>query len=381
MKKLFLKLFVLSFLAINLISCEDDSSLIIKPSENQFSILTPNDNETIFLNKDYPNNPALTISWESAQYDGSSTQITYSVEVDKDGDNFDTPIVLGTSSNRSITFKVSELNTSCSLAGLSPNVLGTLNIRIKSAIGTVGTNIKYSNVINYSVTPYLSYLFKDYFLVGSATAPGWSNNNNNPPLWRNPSNKDLYEFTGYFVGGGTDNSKFKLLETLGLWQPQWGSNGGNAQSGSLAGNPATQSGDPGEFIITGASGYYKFSVNMATNTRTFSIAQYAGSTATTYTTIGLIGTAVGGWSDSNEIAMTQVSSDPHLWFKKEIVLANGQLKFRANATWSGKSWGATTEYSGQGTGTDDPNIPVTGTKYNVWFNDLTGQYMLIPVLN
>jgi len=225
----------------------------------------------------------------------------------------------------------------------------------------------------------LSYLFKDYFLVGSATAPSWNNNNNNPPLWRNPSNSNQYEFTGYFNGGGGDPAKFKFLETLGLWQPQWGTNGGNAQSGSLAGNPGTQSGDPGEFQITGPSGYYKFSIDMTASVRTYSITPYTGSTATTYSVVGMIGDAVGGWGDGNQINMTQVASDPHLWYKSGVTMSNGPLKFRANNAWT-VNWGGSTEYSGTGT-QDGPNIPVTGTTYNVWFNDLTGQYMLIPVTN
>ncbi len=379
MKKISLKLFILSSIALNLVSCEDDSSLIITQSEAQFKIITPNDGQTIFLDKDHPNNPAMSISWEDAQYVGSPTQVTYSVEVDKDGDQFDTPVVLGSTTGNSLSFSVAEVNTAAGTLELTPGDVGTLNVRVKSTVGTTGSEVMYSNVINYSVIPYLSYQFKDYFLVGSATAPGWNNNNNNPPLWRNPNSTNLYEFTGYFNGGGGDPAKFKFLETLGLWQPQWGTNGGNAQSGSLAGNPGTQSGDPGEFQITGPSGYYKFSIDMTASVRTYSITPYTGSTATTYSVVGIIGDAVGGWGDGNQINLTQVATDPHLWFKAGVEMSNGPLKFRANNAWT-VNWGGSTEYSGTGT-QDGPNIPVTGTTYNVWFNDLTGQYMLIPVTN
>lgn len=379
MKNTSIKAIALAAVALNLASCEDDNSLVITEGTAQFRIIAPADGDAIFLDKDYPNNPALTVSWEDAVYNGTQTQVSYSVEVDKDGDNFDSPYVLGTSTGNSLTFKVSEVNTAAATIGLAPNALGTMNVRIKATIGTVGSEAMVSNVVNYSVTPYLSYLFKDYFLVGAATAPGWNNNNNNPPLWRNPSNTSQYEYTGYFVGGGAPNGQFKVLETLGLWQPQWGTNDGSAQSGSLAGNPVTQSGDPGEFTITGGSGYYKFSINMATGTRTYSITPYTGSTATTYTVVGMIGTAAGGWADSNQINMTPLASDPHIWYANNVALANGELKFRADNAWT-VNWGGDTEYSGTGT-QGGPNVPVTGTTYNVWFNDLTGQYMLIPVTN
>jgi hypothetical protein len=379
MKNITLKVLALSTATLSLTSCEDDSSLEITSGPAQFRIIAPVDGDAILLDKDYPNNPALTVSWEDAVYNGTPTQISYTVEVDKDGDEFDNPYVLGTSSGNSLTFKVSEVNTAAAKIGLTPNALGTMNVRIKATIGTVGAEAMFSDVVNYSVTPYLSYLFKDYFLVGAATAPGWNNNNNNPPLWRNPSNSDQYEYTGYFVGGGTAAAQFKILETLGLWQPQWGTNGGSAQSGSLAGNPATQSGDPGEFTITGPSGYYKFAMNMATGVRTFSITPYTGSTATTYSVVGMIGSAAGGLSDSNQINMTPLASDPHIWYANNVALVNGELKFRANNAWT-VNWGSNTEYSGKGT-QDGPSVPVTGTSYNVWFNDLTGQYMLIPISN
>lgn len=379
MKKIALKLFILSAVALNFVSCEDDSSLVITEGEPQFRIVTPDDGTSITLNKDTPNDPALTVSWEDAQYDGAPTQITYSVEIDKDGDEFNTPVSLGSTTGNSLTFKVSELNAAAINAELPAGNLGTLNVRVKSTIGTTGAEPMYSNVINYTVTTYFTYLYKDYYLVGSATAPGWSNNNNNPPLWRNPSNEDLYEFTGYFNGGGGDPAKFKFLETLGLWQPQWGTNAGNAQSGSLAGNPGTQSGDPGEFQITGPSGYYTFSINMNEGVRTYSITPYTGSTATTYSVVGMIGDAVGGWGDGNQIDMTPVASDPHLWYKSNVVMSNGPLKFRANNGWT-VNWGSDTEYTGTGT-QDGSNIPVTGTTYNVWFNDLTGKYILIPVID
>ncbi len=366
MKNIIKTLFALT-LVLGVASCEDEQDLlIISPSSAEFTTLSPDSGSSIVLDKDLPDNPALMMSWNPAIYEGAQTQINYFVEVDKEGNNFANPYTLGSTVNRNLTVTVGELNTAASSVGLSPDVAGALEVRIKATLGTTGSEPSYSNTIVYTVTPYLAYLFKDLYLVGEACAAGWSNNNNNPPMWRNPDDPKKYEYVGYFNSGG-----FKLLEVLGLWQPQWGQVGG-----VLAGNPGTQSGDPDTFNSP-AGGFYKFTVDMNTSTMSYTMEAYTGSTSTTYTSMGLIGDATpGGWD--SDTPMTQSTFDPHIWYISNVALVNGPAKFRANGSWT-VNWGASTEYSGTGV-QDGANIPVTGTNYNVWFNDLTGQYMFIPIV-
>jgi hypothetical protein len=372
-----MKNIIKSLLAVTLItgfaSCEDEQDLLFTaPSGTEFTILTPESGSSIVLNKDFPDNPALTMSWNPAIYDGAPTEITYHVEMIKDGEDFNNPTnvyEIGTTTNRSIAFTTNELNTAAGNLGLSADAPGVLNIRIRATVGTIGEQSSYSNVIVYTVTPYLSYLFKDLYLVGEAVAPGWETNNNNPPLWRDPAVATSYQYVGYFNAGG-----FKLIEKLGSWQPQWGTNDGV----TVSGNPGTQSDDPGTFNNTLGAGYYTFTVNMNPNSYSYTLEPYTGSTATTYGSIGLIGDATpGGWDA--ETPMTQSTFDPHIWYIESITLTNGSAKFRANNDWP-INWGADTQYSGTGVG-DGPNIPVTATNYKVWFNDLTGQYMMIPLAN
>lgn len=361
-----MKNIIKTLLAITLLSgftsCTDDENLMFVTPPATFSILTPASGEGVVLDPLTPNNPALTLAWSPASY-GTATEVTYTVQVVKNGEDFTTPFDVAATTNTYVTITSDQLNTAAGTIGLSPGDEGAMDVRIVATVGTTGSEPTYSNTITYLVTPYLSYLFKDYYLVGEATAPGWNNNNNNPPLWRNPSDSKSYQYVGYFAGG-----KFKVLEVLGLWQPQWGTNGG----GTLNGNPGTQSTDPGEFNNTVGAGYYTFNFNM--NTMTYELLPYTGDT-TTYDAVGLIGDATGSWD--NDTAMTQSTFDPHLWYIESIDLSNGFAKFRANNGWA-KNWGANTPYSGTGT-QDGPNIPVTGTKYKVWFYDLTGQYMFIPI--
>lgn len=369
---------LIAFMGIT--SCTDDDNLMFSEPVGEFKIVTPLSGDTVILNAETPNNPGIALTWEDMDYT-TPTEVTYTVQMAPNGSDFSDAQDLTSTTSTFATIPSDQLNVAAIQAGAAPGVPTTLDIRIKATTGTTGSQEAFSNTINYTVTTYLTYLFKDYYLVGAATMPGWDNNNAtspNPALWRDPAHTNQYEFTGYFIGGGGDPAKFKFLEVLGQWQPQWGPSGPMAASGTLAGNPGTQSNDPTEFQVTGPSGYYKLSVNMDPAVRTYTFAAVDASAAPTYTTVGLIGTAVGGWGDADEIAMDHSTFDTHLWYKKNITLSGGELKFRANNAWS-TSWGASTAYSGRGTGNNDPNIPVTATNYNVWFNDLTGQYMLIPI--
>ncbi len=212
-------------------------------------------------------------------------------------------------------------------------------------------------MVTFKVTPYVAFI--NLYLVGDATAAGWDTNNNNQALFRDPNNINKFYFTGKF---GT--SMFKLVEVLGQWQPQWG-----VKAGVVANSDG---GDPDPFSVS-TGGYYSFVVDISAKTYTF--VPYTGSTSTTYSTIGLIGSATpNGWV--GDTFMTQSSFDPHLWVKKGVVLTAGEMKFRADPNWV-VNWGASTEVSGQAT-QGGPNIPVSeaGT-YNVYFNDLDGRYLLI----
>jgi hypothetical protein len=96
---------------------------------------------------------------------------------------------------------------------------------------------------------------------------------------------------------------------------------------------------------------------------------YTGSTATTYTTVGVIGSSTPkGWDASTAMAK---SFDAHLDIDR---LFDGEAKFRANDAWD-VSWGGKAAFSGGGTG---DNIPVTKSKYKIYFNDLDGSYLMIP---
>lgn len=318
-------------------------------------ITAPTSGSALVLDKNLPDDPATTIKW--SDYNTYGVSVTYTVDVAKTGTtNF---VTLGTVNNlRVLDASNKALNTAVLKAGLAAGVQGDVDIRVTATTKSTGGTInKVSQLLTFKVTPYVAFI--NLYLVGDATAAGWDPNNNNQAIFRDPNNINKFYFTGKF---GT--SMFKLVEVLGQWQPQWG-----VKAGVVANSDG---GDPDPFSVS-TGGYYSFVVDISAKTYTF--VPFTGSTSTTYTTMGLIGSATSnGWG--GDTFMTQSSFDAHQWVKKGVVLTAGEVKFRANSDW-GINWGANTEYSGQGT-SGGPNVPVTeaGT-YNVYFNDLDGRYLLI----
>ena len=340
-------------------SCEDTTDLFVVSSTSPV-ILSNLTITSIELDPINTNNPAVTLNWTEADY-GQQASVNYSIEFSADETFTDAVIAATVTGNNTVTLSVSELNAAAGNVGLPPFAWNTVYARITSSIGTQKGLPVASNSINLSVFPFFNYKFNDFYLVGNATAPDWNNNNNNNPLFRDSSNSNIYYYTGYFGAG-----EFKVLEVRGLWQPQWGTN----DQTSIDVNPGTGT-DPGTFPNNNSpitAGFYAFSINFSA--KTFSFAPYDASGAASFTGMEIQGSAV------TTTAMTQSSFDGHIWYLNSVHLAPGDLQFMPN---TGSPWGGETEFSGQAT-ENGGNIPVVvEDDYEVWFNDLTGHYILIPL--
>ena len=132
MKNIFRNFLAISALSFAFISCEDEQDFMILSSEGSFEILTPTSGDEVTLNATTPLNPGLTLSWEDAKYGTTPTEITYEVEIDKTGDEFDTPLVVTSTTNTYITITSDVLNSSVVAVGLTPFSQGSIDIRVKS---------------------------------------------------------------------------------------------------------------------------------------------------------------------------------------------------------------------------------------------------------
>ena len=341
-------------------SC-DDTSEIFTISAPTAPVLSELGFTNLELDAVNTGNPAITLNWNEADY-GIQASINYAVQFAND-EAFTTPITAATiTGNSSITLSVNELNSAAGNAGLNPFEWKILYARVVSTLGSQNTESAVSNSIQVNVYPYFNYTFNDYYLVGSATAPDWNNNNNNPALFRDASDTNVFYYTGYFGSG-----EFKVLEVKGLWQPQWGTN----DTSTIDVNPGGGS-DPGTFpnnnSAIAAAGYYTFKMNLASKTFTFDAFNATGITSPASLTLKGTSTA--------DIAMTALAFDGHIWYANNVRLTPGDVNF---ATGAGSNWGSSTSFSGVATDGGGLIPVIVEDDYDVWFNDLTGQYILIPL--
>ncbi len=342
-------------------SCDDTTDIFTVDEAPIAPVLSELGISSIELDPVNTNTPALTFNWESAEY-GQQTAITYSIEFSTD-ETFTTPVTVSSVTGiNAVTFSMSELNSAVGNAGLNPFEWGTIYARVISSLGSQNGVPANSNTISFMAYPYYNYVFDDYFLVGDATAPGWNNNNNNPALFRDANDEKLFTYTGYF-----GNGMFKVLETKGLWQPQWGTNDGT----SIEVNPGGGD-DPERFPNAGSSnitpGYYTFTINFSDDSFTFESFNENGIESP-------LAIVLQGSSISTPISLTALNHDGHIWYANSVRLTPGSFQFSLDGT----AWGAETGFSGIAT-ENGTSIPViVEDDYDVWFNDLTGQYILIPL--
>ncbi len=334
------------------------------------TITTPATGASVSLSEEMAEDVAATLEW--SDFDNTSElEITYIAEAALSGTDFASIVEAGSVTSTSAADNMIEwthaaLNTVAISCGINGGETGDIDVRIKSSYtDNVGAEIvRYSDPITLTVTTY-NIDYPNLYFVGNATPDGWNPNNNNTPLFRDPNDPSIFQYTGYFNAGA-----FKLIEVLGQWAPMFGTNDGGATVAYRAteGDP-----DPGVWEVSTA-GYYTFTVDLSGTSGTSTMEAYDAASATTYNTIGLIGSATpNGWDSDQDL--TQSSTDPHLWYINGITLVDGEAKFRAEDDW-GVNWGSDTPLFGTAVG-NGPNIPVTAGTYDVWFNDLDGSYNFI----
>lgn len=355
--KNFFKIITVTAMGILFIACSKDEEQVILNETSQSKISA--DKTTIILDKDQLDKVAVNFNLVKSTFNIAVVS-TQQIELDIKGNNFkQSKLIDVVNPTYSLTNK--EFNTL--ILGLNGvvNVPNQIDVRLKT---TVGSASFYSNVLTLAVTPYVlgpTYNYTDLYLIGDATAAGWDNvvtNTKFYPLQKTAS-AGVYSYTGYFAKGG-----LKLIQTPGSWNSQYGMGGSD---GTLS-----ASGSSGNISVNTA-GYYKLTIN--TNSLVYTLSAITPST-TSYTTISMIGTASGDWN--TDVDLQKSTFDPHIWTKKSVMMNAGEFKFRANHDW-GTSWGVAQEFFGVAA-VGGANIPLsTSFKYDVYFNDITGEFSVIPV--
>lgn len=298
------RIVLITLLSLGFWSCEDEQELLFSTPSAEFAILTPDAGTAVVLTPELGTNPALTVTWQDADY-GTPTAVTYTIEIAKTGTDFSDLIEAATTNNTTITWSVLELNGAAVAAGLMPFEQGGLDIRVRANTGTTDSQPTYSDVRTVLITTYSTESPK---LAVPGNHQGW-----NPPTAPRLASSGFGEtdYEGYVWLDGS----YKFVGPDGSGNFNWG-NTDWGDDGSFSGVLA----ETGESDCTATAGYYRVQAN--TTLLTYS---------TTPTVWGIIGAATpGGWDNSTALTYNSTT----MKWEGIVTMTAGEFKFRANNAWT-----------------------------------------------
>ena len=329
MKKNIINKILFVFIAIfSFIACENRELITV---DNQSApIMLDISAEKLVLDRNFPSNPGLTLSWDVATYT-VPTEIKYKIEVSKD-EAFTTPYTLGTvaGSVRATTFSVEQMNQAAKGINLAPNVSAKMYIRVSSYLGTVSENlVAKSNVTSLMITPYVLE-YPNFYLVGGATYVGWTSENAQK-LHKKDNLSYIYTYL-------ENNQPFRFLGQQS-WNPinysvdKEGTRANYRYFKQLSGN-LLQDGDE-NMKFTGDTGIYKIEIDATKNIQSLNITA-SPVLGYDFPEVYLVGTINGG-DAANAIAMTKVSTGVYEFVT--TLAADTEFKIIGQKSWGSLEWG------------------------------------------
>lgn len=265
---------------------------------------------------------AFTLTWTPGSNRGTNSAINYTIEIDRKGNNFASPVTLEAgkaaynSNFRVDTFNDLLLNSFLIEAGADAE----MEFRVISTPLNASVEPDLSNSVSVVVTPYEPLPVPDaLYMVGDAAPSGWDNTN---PTAMTKSSNDPSIFT---YQGEMSAGELKFLTTIGEWLPSYQK---GADDNTLV--LRTDFGQPDDKFVIAQSGIYKITVDVIA--LTFKAEALA---ASPYNELWIVGSAVPkGWDIDNADAMIQDPTDPFV-FTYNAQLVAGEMKIA-----TAKDWGA-----------------------------------------
>ncbi len=285
------------------------------------------------------NKPVLTLNWTNPDYATDSTNQKFLLQVDSSGRNFSKAVTTEIMGDLSYTYIAKELNSIMLNWGFEYNKAYDLDFRVISSYGNNNerllTNVVKVNAKTYKVPPRVALpTTGKLYIVGDATAGGWSNPVPTPTQELTKIDETTYGGIFNLTGG-----KFYLILPLnGNWDNKY-----SVANNSLAG--LSEGGDFGfnlkdNFPGPAATGLYKIILDFQSGKFTVTpFTQQHGVPDSLY----IVGDATpGGWSNPVPIPsqrFTRINSTR--WELASIALTTGKnyLFLPENGSW-GKKYGA-----------------------------------------
>lgn len=258
--------------------------------------------------------------WSDADF-GGDVEINYAVQMDIAGNEFASPVELGSvNSENQLAVSVETLNGAALSLGAEPFAAVPYEVRVKASVGSMEM---LSNSIPITVSAYTTEAPKVYvvgsFLFDSGYGDNWTPANAVPLA---AAGFGETKFEG-FVNIAQENAEFKILPTNTSFDGDYGDTGENNGdfSGTIEQTDEVNAGTPDK-----TAGYYFVKVD--TDALTYSLDK---------TSWAVTGSATpNGWPGDDAVATADqdmtYNADTKVW-EIDVNLVAGEYKFRANDAW------------------------------------------------
>ena len=299
MKNWFFKIMPI-ILAIAIVACEKDEERLVVKATTAPALTAST--ATPALKIEDATKEAVKFTWTAADFNYPAG-VTYTLQLDKKGNDFKTPIEFNAGPALSKAYTVADLNTALLRLGIAPNSAGQLDVRVKAAVSANVTTLVSANT-SITATPYLVIIeYPSLYVPGGYQ--GWAPDK----AAKLASVKDNKVYEGYVNFG--DASEFKFTDA-----PNW-NNGIFGDSGDGA---TKKIATPGNNFKVPSGGYYLLKADL--NDKSWDAVK---------TNWGLIGSGTPtGWGSDTDLIYNATTGT----WSVTLNLTADEIKFRANDDWA-----------------------------------------------
>lgn len=304
--------------------CQDDLEIEIENGE--LVTLTASSNSLV-LNQVESFNTAITFSWTTGSNQGTGASISYTLEIDKAGNDFASAKVYDFGNQvYEKELSVKDLNDMLGeLWSVQPGATTDMEARVTVKVASESVADDVSSVVSFTVQTYEP-VSESLYIVGDATPSGW---NIAEAVELIPDNDEpwVFVYEGQLTSG---NFKFAVNRDESWSQDFYSQD--PTDSTRMVFNEGG-SGDDIQWEITEGSPYV---ITVDLLDLTISMEKQVGPA---YAELYIVGDASpSGWNIASPEAFTQDSDDPFV-FTYEAVLVPGELKFSTfQGDWCDSDW-------------------------------------------
>lgn len=276
-----------------LVSCTKTDKMELNKGDNLLSLTA--DKSTVVLEEKNRNADAVTLNWTSGSNKGTNSAISYTILIDKQGNNFSNAV----SENMgkavfSRKYTVKDLNDLViNKWAVTPGTEVTLEAKVIIEVANNPKLADSSAVFVWTVKTYQA-VTTTLYLIGDAAPNGWDNNQATA-LSLSLSEPGVFTWRGQLRAG-----EYKFITTLGQFLPSYNKGSDNNRLVYR-----TEDSQPDDKFMNASQGMYDISVNLLNLT----ISVTAASTPP-YDRLWMLGDATPtGWNIDNPTEMRVDSSN------------------------------------------------------------------------